>query len=257
MSFVDAVVAQVQVLEVALYHAYARMEARTDSEALHDLRINLRRIRSLLRPLRRIGGVALLNEAAAEVGKLTTPVRDLEVLIDELDQRGLPAQAKARKLILHSSYGSIVESSTIQQFFARVDEWPSAFREAGRGGELRQIRKTISKRLHQQVRRLAAALADPHYDRHQLRILVKRVRYTADAYPELSPISAQAAASLKVVQSALGAWHDHYQWCLRARLEQDLQPLQHQWQVAATSALMNAEVALLQLAGLLAENSQG
>lgn len=256
MSFVDAIVAQVLLLETALYHTHARIEARTDGEALHDLRINLRRMRSLLRPLRRIGAVTLLNEAAAEVGKLTTPVRDLEVLIDELERQGLTQQANARKAILQSSYGSIVESSTINQLFSQLDEWPSAFRDAERDGELRQIKKKIAKRLHKQVERLKAALTDPQYDRHQLRILVKRTRYATDAYPQLSPISAEAATSLKVVQTALGAWHDHYQWCLKARLEEDLQVLQHKWQVAATAALMSAEVELFQLAELLAKNQQ-
>ncbi|RJG10869.1 CHAD domain-containing protein [Pseudomonas cavernicola] len=256
MSLVDAIVAQVLMLETALYHAYARMEARTDSEALHDLRINLRRMRSLLRPLRKIGAVATLNEVAAEVGKLTTPVRDLEVLIDELEQLGFAQQANARKAILQSSYSRIVASSTLKQLFSRLDQWPSDFRAAERGGELRQIKKTIAKRLHKQVERLKAALADPQYDLHQLRILVKRTRYATDAYPQFSPISVKAAASLKAVQSALGTWHDHYQWCLKAGQEEDLQPLLQDWHVAATAALMEAEVELLHLAALLAKNQQ-
>nr|WP_242070876.1 MULTISPECIES: CHAD domain-containing protein [Pseudomonas] len=45
--------------------------ARTDSEALHDLRIAVRRIRSLLRPMRALSEVAALNFAAAGVGRLT------------------------------------------------------------------------------------------------------------------------------------------------------------------------------------------
>lgn len=243
-------------LETALFHAYARLEARADSEALHDLRINLRRMRSLLRPLRAIGETALLNEAAAEVGKLTTPVRDLEVLVDELERQGLTQQANIRKAVLHSSYGCIVESSTLHLFFSRLDAWPSAFRAAERQGELRPLRKKIAKRLQKQVERLNTALADPQHDRHQLRIQVKRTRYATDAYPELSPISAEAAASLKAVQSALGAWHDHFQWCLKARQEADLQPLQPVWHAAETTALMSAEAELLKLSGLLAENRQ-
>lgn len=255
MSFVDAIVAQVLALETTLFHAYARMEARTDSEALHDLRITMRRMRSLLRPIRRIGAVRLLNEAAAEVGKLTTPVRDLEVLIDELDQQGLTQQANTRKAILQSSYSSIVESSTLNQLFSRLDEWPSDFRAAEREGELRQIEKEVAKHLHKQVARLNAALADPEYDCHQLRILVKHTRYAIDAYPQFSPIPAQAATSLKAVQAALGAWHDHYQWCLKAGQEEDLQPLLQNWHVAATAALMDAEMEVLQLAEQLAPTS--
>lgn len=87
MSFVDEFVAEILTLQIALYHSRARLEARTDSEALHDLRISVRRIRSLLRPMRSISEVMALNNVAAEVGRLTTPARDLEVLIEELGRR--------------------------------------------------------------------------------------------------------------------------------------------------------------------------
>lgn len=69
MSFVDKFVAEILALQVALYHSRARLEARTDSEALHDLRIAVRRIRSLLRPMRAMSEVVALNIAAAEVGR--------------------------------------------------------------------------------------------------------------------------------------------------------------------------------------------
>lgn len=69
---------------------------RTLSEALHDLRIAVRRIRSLLRPMRALSEVAALNFAAAEVGRLTTPARDLRVMIQELEHRRFPVQAQLR-----------------------------------------------------------------------------------------------------------------------------------------------------------------
>lgn len=252
MAFVDSFVAQIVALEVGLYHAHARMDARTDSEALHDFRINLRRIRSLLQPLREIEGVAPLNEAAAAVGRLTTPARDLEVLIEELEAQGFPEQANNRKAILLASYSRIVKSRAINQLFSQLDEWPSVFRAAERAGELGRIKTTITKRLHKQIERLKAALADPQFDRHQLRILVKRTRYLNDAFPQLSPLSSEAAASLKTVQSALGSWHDHFQWCLKAKYEKDLQPLADDWHAAAETALLEAEAQLAQLLRLLA-----
>lgn len=77
MAFVDKFVAEIISQQVALYHARARLEARTDGEALHDLGIAVRRIRSLLRPFRSMDVMAILNVAAAEVGRQTTPARDL------------------------------------------------------------------------------------------------------------------------------------------------------------------------------------
>lgn len=96
MSFVDDFVAQIISLEVSLYHSRARLQANSDSEALHDLRIAVRKIRSLLRPLRNMPEVVELNQAAAEVGRATTPTRDLEVIVDELRKMGYPRQAMSR-----------------------------------------------------------------------------------------------------------------------------------------------------------------
>ncbi|MHC8326420.1 CHAD domain-containing protein [Pseudomonas sp. LB1P83] len=67
---------------------------------------------------------------------------------------------------------------------------------------------------------------DTGFDRHELRILVKRTRYLTEAFPKLSPLSCKAASSLKALQSALGSWHDHYQWCQKASTDSDLRPLE-------------------------------
>ncbi|MDH4656821.1 CHAD domain-containing protein [Pseudomonas sp. BN606] len=251
MSFVDALIAQVLKLEIALHHTSARLAANTDAEALHDLRINVRRLRSLLKPLRGKDGVALLDEAAADVGQLTTPVRDLEVLVDELHARGLSEQASVRRELLHSSYACILESSTLNQFFIRLDEWPSAFRAAELRGELHQLPELVAKRLRKQIVGLQTALANPEHDPHRLRLLVKRTRYATDAYPQHSPISVEAAVALKAVQSSLGNWHDRYQWCLKASREPDLEVLRSQWQAEAHAALIQAEEDWRRLGGLL------
>ena len=114
MSFVDEFVAEILTLQIALYHSRARLEARTDSEALHDLRISVRRIRSLLRPMRSISEVMALNNVAAEVGRLTTPARDLEVLIEELEERGFPDLAQFRKAHLDYDYSKILKSPALK-----------------------------------------------------------------------------------------------------------------------------------------------
>ena len=52
MAFIEDIVTQLRRLETALNEALLRLQQAQDSEALHDLRVCLRRIRSLLRPLR-------------------------------------------------------------------------------------------------------------------------------------------------------------------------------------------------------------
>lgn len=250
-AIVDAVVAQVLRLEVSLHHARARLAAGTDGEALHDLRIGLRRLRSLLKPLRGRDSVSALERAAAAVGQLTTPVRDLEVLAGELRRRGLHEAAGRREARLATRYGEILHSSELAQLFACLDSWPADWRRAERGGELRRLARLLDRRLDKQRGRLLDALANLQHDPHRIRLLVKRNRYAADAYPHHSPLSRRARAALKTVQSALGDWHDRYQWCLRASREADLQPLRQPWQAQAVAALQQAEDRMLVLAGEL------
>ncbi|BAU74441.1 CHAD domain-containing protein [Metapseudomonas furukawaii] len=256
MSFVDAVIAQVLELEVRLQHACARLASRTDGEALHDLRINLRKLRSLLRPIRRLDAPRELDAAAADVGRLTTPVRDLEVMIIELRRQGFTDQAERRARLLESRYSAIEGSATLVRFLSILDAWPGHMREAERAGELSRLRQRVKARLQRQLEGLREALAQPEFDRHALRLLVKRMRYAHEAYPRLSPLPAPAVASLKAVQSALGDWHDHFQWCLRAEQEADLLVLKDRWEVAGAAELAAAEVELSILAETLALDGQ-
>lgn len=241
MSFVDRLVAQVLHLEVALLHAYARLEASTDSEALHDIRINLRRLRSLLRPLRKLDALATLEQAASLLARLTTPTRDLEVLIAELRRQGYMAQAQARLANVQQDYEKILRSSASKQLFVQLEQWPAKLRAAERAGELHRIRKTIARHQRKRIKALRQALADPHYDRHQLRLLVKHARYSNEAYARLSRLSRAASDSLKRLQGLLGIWHDHFQWSLQASRQTDLQPLAGCWQDDGVSALQRAE----------------
>lgn len=255
MSFVDKFIAEILALQVALYHSRARLEMRTDGEALHDLRIAVRRIRSLLRPMRAMSEVAALNNAAAAVGQLTTPTRDLEVMIQELESRGYIAQAQLRKGRLAASYSEVLKSSALGNLFIQLDLWPPAFRAVEASGALKDAQPQIEKALKKQIDRLHAAVDDTGFDRHELRILVKRTRYLTEAFPKLSPLSRKAASALKALQSALGGWHDHYQWCQKVQAESDLRLLEKVWQSCAATALDNAESQLVELAKLLPKSS--
>jgi CHAD domain-containing protein len=251
MSLVDTIIARTLTLQVALWHARARLEADSDDEALHDLRTALRRLRSLLRPLRGSPGVIGIEEAARSLSRLSTPIRDLEVLGAELQRQGMAEAAATRRASLQRSRALIVASPELERLFARLAEWPQTLRAAERIGGLWHLDRKIGKHLHTRIERLRKALADPLHDRHDLRILAKRVRYTAEAYPLLSPLDQAAQRILKAVQSTLGDWHDHVQLCLKAELETDLQPLHAQWQLAALTAQTAGEAQLLKLAQAL------
>ncbi|MCY1280607.1 CHAD domain protein [compost metagenome] len=242
-TFVDELIAQVLSLEIALHACRERLAARTDAEALHDLRIALRKLRSLLRPLRELPAMAPLEQAAAALGARSGPLRDREVLAAELQRQGHAELAAPRLASLQQDYDGLLRSAELRHLLRVLDRWPALVRRAQADGLLRGLRKQVRKTLQRQDRKLAQALADPAHDRHRLRLLIKRVRYGAEAYPALSTVSRQGWAALKAGQSALGDWHDNLQWLAQAAQQADLAALTADWQAALREAEAGADTA--------------
>lgn len=246
-SMVDHLVAQVLGLHIKLLACQARLAASTDPEALHDLRTTVRRLRSLLRPLRGVSGVEQLEASAKAVGELTTPLRDMEVLAAHLAEQGLTEAATVRIAKVSKAYGQVATSVELSRLFSTLDQFPGFLRVQQRQQLLRGLRKTIEKGMDKQWKKLREAIADPAHDRHRLRLLIKRVRYAADAYPELSHQPKKMQSRLKAAQGALGDWHDHLQWLAQAGQERDLAPCIAAWQTGIVRAEKKADVALQRL----------
>lgn len=253
MAFVDSLVAQLLRCQVDLWEIQARLQAETDSEALHDLRIQLRRLRTLLRPLRKHPSIAPLYAAAADLGRLTTPWRDLEVLIAHLQSQGFWHASAEREAALQSAYATLRDARVLAPLLALLDNSPATLRTAAEQGLLPGGKKRIRAYLHKQRKQLQAALADPRCDRHRLRLLTKRVSYSNEMYGQWSTESAATMAALKDLQAALGDWHDLYQWCQQATCAVDLQPLEDYWQLRANQALAAADVPVRRLSRQLAK----
>lgn len=246
-SMVAPLIAHVLALQVKLFACQARLLDSTDTEALHDLRTSVRRLRSLLRPLRGLPGTETVEVAAKAVGQLTTPYRDREVLAAHLREQGHEALALTREQAMQGVFARVGRSPQVAQLLRSVDGLPGFLRVAQRAGLLDGLRKRIDKRLGKQRHKLLAALDDPAHDRHRLRLLIKRVRYAAEAYPELERLPAATVKQLKRAQGALGDWHDHHQWLLQAEQEPDLQPCVRQWREGYQRAEKRADQVLEKL----------
>jgi CHAD domain-containing protein len=244
---IDRLVARVLGLEVRLLSCQARLSARTDPEALHALRTTVRRLRSLLRPLRGLPGVEQLEAAAASVGELTTPLRDREVLAAYLLKHDQPEAAQRRMAQMAEAYPAVARSPQLAQLLMILDAFPRFLRAAQRQDVLKGLRKRVEKRLGKQWKKLEEALHDPAHDRHRLRLLIKRVRYGIDAYPELDRSPKAAMSRLKSAQGALGDWHDCWQWLLKAEEEPDLQPCVATWKTTMAQAEQRADRVLEKL----------
>ncbi|WP_454837922.1 CHAD domain-containing protein [Pseudomonas mohnii] len=240
-DLIERLVAQVLGLEVRLLACQARLSARTDPEALHDLRTTVRRMRSLLRPLRGLPGVEQLEAAASAVGSLTTPLRDREVLAAYLLQHGQPEAAQRRMAQMDEAYPAVAASPELNQLLIILDAFPRFLRAAQRQDLLKGLRKRIVRRLAKQWKKLDEALHDPAHDRHRLRLLIKRVRYGIEAYPELDRLPKAALPRLRSAQAALGDWHDCWQWLVRAEQEADLHPCVAVWKTTMVKAELRAD----------------
>lgn len=243
-ALVDRLVAHVLGIEVRLLACQARLQARTDPEALHDLRTTVRRLRSLLRPLRGLPGVEQLEEAASWVGQLTTPLRDREVLAAYLVEHNQPEAARRRMAQMAQAYPAVAASTELTQLQTILAAFPRFLRAAQHQGLLKGLRRQIEKRLAKQWKKLDEALHDPAHDRHRLRLLIKRVRYGIEAYPELDRLPKPALPRLKSAQGALGDWHDAWQWLARAEEEADLQPCVAAWKTTLAEAEGRADKVL-------------
>lgn len=244
---IDRLVAHVLGLEIRLLACQARLNARTDPEALHDLRTTMRRLRSLLRPLRGLPGVEQLEAAASQVGELTTPLRDREVLAAYLLEHHQPQAAQRRIAQMAEAYPAVAGSAELAQLLIVLDAFPRFLRAAQRQGLLKGLRQRVEKRLGKQWEKLDEALHDPAHDRHRLRLLIKRVRYGIDAYPELDRLPKAAMPRLKAAQGALGDWHDCVQWLAMAEQEADLQPCVPMWKATMATAERRADKVLEKL----------
>jgi len=246
-NFVDDLIAQLLTLQINLYACTERLQARTDSEALHDLRIAVRKLRSLLRPLRGLLNCSRLEQAARAVAQLSGPLRDSEVLLQQLHTCAVPAAQRARQQQLQAGYAQLLRSPQLRELFAALDAWVPACRQAQAAGELRGAGKHSRKRLAKTLQALLRALTLVNVDRHRLRILLKRLRYGAQAYPQLIPLKQRQMCALSAAQSALGDWHDLQQWLMCAQQQKDLQPLAMAWQGSLLACERTCEQRLRQL----------
>lgn len=246
-AMLDHAIAQILALQVRLLGCQARLAADTDSEALHDLRTTTRRLRSLLRPLRELPGVDQLEGAAKALGELTTPLRDKEVLAAQLLERGLADAARRRLADRRQTFARVAESAELRRLLAIVDAFPIFLRAAERENLIRRLRRRVDKRLEKQWDKLRVALVDPAHDRHRLRLLIKRVRYGDEAYPQLEHAGRRLQAALKRAQGDLGDWHDLLQWLLQAEQQPDLAPCVEHWKAQLIEAEQRADATLERL----------
>jgi CHAD domain-containing protein len=202
-----------------------------DTEFLHDLRIAVRRTRTALKLLGDVLPGDLAQRFAPEfrwLGDLTTPLRDLDVQLEELPSMAAGLYA-ADRADLESFRAYLVRRRAAERralnrglrsdrFATVLGDWrkaltvPRAGRRSPAGPRAGDLAADRTRRAYDKVIKIGAAITDdsPAEDLHTLRKRCKELRYVLEFFASLHDPAAQRAmvGDLKRLQDCLGEFQD-------------------------------------------------
>jgi CHAD domain-containing protein len=193
-----------------------------DSARLYELRVAIRRVRSMLKH-RGSKRAHRLRRTWGGFAAATNRARDWDVFLATSEQLLSPAELEEfRHLIvtpLQSSHDAVTCMLACSRWHAHQKEWKRFLQRARKhdgkhDGAAAAPAAALEAALARGRDALATALQQDDDDAwHKFRIAVKEVRYTAEreSHRAGEPIAAGTAAvvdSCKALQSLLGGWHD-------------------------------------------------
>jgi triphosphatase len=211
-----------------------RLRYRASPEVIHQLRVALRRLRSLITSFKQVVADARLPAIKAELKWLTGELdaaRNLDVLLhgdyraavaqkeDAEGLKGLGVRLRGARRMAYVRAAGAVESERFRRLLLDLLVWietgPWSVAEKTAVRRERPIRRFAADELSGRRRKIARRGGrlrelDPAA-RHKLRIEAKKLRYAADAFAGLFERPKRARAfieALKEVQDALGDLND-------------------------------------------------
>lgn len=210
------------VLEQVLGNAREVATGHSDDKHVHQLRVGLRRLRSVLRELRGLpefGSLpAGLEDVLTAVFRRLGEHRDALVLVPELERQLAQAGAPplAREPASVPDVDAAVRDPAFQCALLEVIGLQHRLQEGApqAATSTKALRETVSKRLRKLYAQSLksgtdfARLAEP--DRHRIRKRLKRLRYLGELMRPLYPAGKvdRFVDALKQLQDALGAYQD-------------------------------------------------
>jgi CHAD domain-containing protein len=207
-------------LDASLAKAIRRVMTNADAEALHDMRVAIRRLRTVLRLARPVYGryrTTAVRRAFTQVQAKTGELRDEEALAETLDGLSVDdpafiewrARRRAREKRLRAAVisrlraGDLTRARRLLHALLLLPVRPSRDAVVGRFA-----RRTVNR-----ARKKVEAMRDvPTSDvelMHELRIRYKELRYSAETFAEVLPLDLAALAPPAArFQKRLGDIHD-------------------------------------------------
>ncbi len=205
--------------EEAIRAAAPRVLEDADDEAIHELRVAIRRLRTLLKMARKLYGrwhADVVRRAFADVMRATGDLRDEEVLEETLEGMSAdPAfvawvqarKARERKLrrvvVARLERGDLDRARVLLKALLVFPVRPK------KDVELARFARRVVDRAHRGVEAKRDVAPDDALGLHELRIAYKELRYSIELLSEALPLDQRAMLEpATVFQKRLGELHD-------------------------------------------------
>lgn len=190
-----------------------------DDEAIHDLRVAIRRLRTLLKLSRRLFGrwhTDCVRRAFADVMRATGDLRDEEVLEETLEGASTSplflswlASRKQREAALRRAVTSRITRGDLDRARLMLKALLVFPIDPGRDVELAKFARRTVERARSRVEARRDVASDDVVGLHELRIAYKELRYSIELLSDALPIDARALLEpATVFQKRLGEIHD-------------------------------------------------
>lgn len=211
---------KLRALDVELGAALPRVIASSDDEAIHDLRVAIRRLRTLLKLSRPVYGrfhADAVRRAFTEIQSATGDLRDEEVLEETLDELPMEdegfvawkARRKSRERNLRRAVVQRLRAGDLTRARAMLRGLLALPVKPARNKDLARFARKCVERAR--VRVDAQRDVDPSdvVGMHELRIAFKELRYSAELLCEALPLDLRVLSEPAAkFQKRLGEVHD-------------------------------------------------
>ena len=213
------VVKKLRELDHDLAAAVPRVMESSDDEAIHDLRVAIRRLRTMLKMARPLFGrwhADVVRKGFADVMKATGDLRDEEVLEETLDGLsehpafGLWLSARtAREKKLRRAVVARIQRGELDRARLMLKALLVFPFDPERNMELSKFARRTVERARRVVEKGRDVSPDDMLGLHELRISYKELRYSIELLADALPLDARAMLEPAVVfQKRLGEIHD-------------------------------------------------
>ncbi len=213
--------AKLRLLDARLTETWPRVVAsQEDANAVHDLRVALRRTRTLLDAGAPVLGpyhAKVVRQAMRDLLRASSVLRDEEVLLELLsslredrpDVEKWIESRKHRERALRGALRRTLEQGGLRRCQTLLGALLTFPVKPSRERRVAKFARRAVEAARREVDRRRAAPLDDVPATHRLRIAYKRLRYTVEAFAEaLPPELAAMAQPASRMQTRLGALHD-------------------------------------------------